>query len=115
MAGYQLDPFGVVLVQGRVVEDQQAPLAMDQGPGLAPERGGVGLQPVKEPGEGVVGRGIGRFGLHRGGLRAAERLVGSDEEIDGIGVVTFRLGGVHGTHHRRPSHSARHGRPTTNA
>jgi hypothetical protein len=115
VAADQVDLLGVVLVQSRVVEDEQAPLAVDHRAGLVPERGGVGLQPMQEPGEGVVGRRVGRFRLHRGGLRTAERSGRGDEEIDVVGVATFGLGGVHSAHHAGPSHSAQHGQPATTA
>ncbi len=80
-----------------------------------PERGGIGLEAMQEPGEGVVGGGIGRFGLHRGGLRTAKRLRGSDEEIDVVAVAAFGLGVVHAGYHGHPSQTAQYGHPTTTA
>jgi hypothetical protein len=115
VAGYQLDLPGVELVEGRVVEDQQPAVGVDHGPGLLPERGGVGLEAMEQPGEGVVGRGIGRLRLHGGGLGAGECPGRGDEEIDGVGVETLGLWGVHATHHGRPSEPAQYGRPITTA
>ena len=53
--------------------------------------------------------------LTAGGLAAAGRPRGGDEEVDVVGVVAFGLRGVHATHHRRPSHSAQYGHPDTTA
>ena len=59
MAADQFDPLGVGLVQGRVVEDRKAALAVNQRAGLPLEDLGVGLDPAEEPGEGVMRRGVG--------------------------------------------------------
>ena len=69
----QVDRLGVELVQGRVVEDQDAVALVDQRLGLALEGLGVGLEAVEEPGEGVVGRRVGGRRLAPGGLAAAGR------------------------------------------
>ena len=62
VAGDELDGLGVRLVEGRVVDDEDAVVEADVVPGLAPERLGVGLEAVQQSGEGVVGRGSGRSG-----------------------------------------------------
>ena len=64
----QVDRLGVELVEGRVVEDEDAVALVDQGLGLAVEGLRVGLEAGEEPGEGVVG---GRVGL--GLARAASQ------------------------------------------
>ena len=61
----QVDLAGVGLVQGGVVEDQDAVVEADLGPGLLPEGLGVGLQAGQQAVEGVMGR--------RGGLLAVGR------------------------------------------
>ena len=46
--GDQFHRLGIGLVQGRIVQDEDAPLAIDQGAGLPPQGLGVGLQAVQE-------------------------------------------------------------------
>ena len=55
VAADQVDLPGVGLVQGGVVEDQDAAVDVNQGSRLLPEVLGVGLQAGQQPGEGVVG------------------------------------------------------------
>ena len=62
VAGDQLDGLGVGLVEGRVVDDEDAVVAADVVPGLAPEHLGVGFEAVQESGEGVWAGGSGRSG-----------------------------------------------------
>jgi hypothetical protein len=66
----------VGLVEHAVVDDQDAAVAGDQRLDLAPEGLGVRLQPVQEPGEGVVGRGVGpgRAGPTRAASTAEQTL-----------------------------------------
>ena len=58
VAGDQSDGLGVRLVEGRVVDDEDAVVEADVVPGLAPEFGRVGFEAVEQAGEGVVGRGV---------------------------------------------------------
>lgn len=58
VAGDELDRLGVGLVEGRVIDDEDAVVEADVVPGLAPQFGRVGLEAVQQAGEGVVGRGV---------------------------------------------------------
>ena len=57
---HPVDPLGVRFVQRRVVDHQNTPAPLDLFGCFAPERGGVGLQAMRQPGKGIV-RGRRRF------------------------------------------------------
>ena len=89
VAADQFDLRGIGLVQGRVIQDQDTALAVDQRSSLLPQGLRVGLDPVQQSSEGVVGRGLTRVGLHGGGLRTRDGLGAGDQEVDVVGVVAF--------------------------
>src|SRR5262245_36096767 len=93
VAADQLDELSVGLVQHAIIDDQDASGQIDLSPGLLPEGFRVGLEAVQQPGEGVVGGGLGATRLDAGGFRGAGRLGRGDQEVD----VVFRLhaGRVH--------------------
>ena len=93
MPADQFDRLGIGLVQRRVVEDQDPVGAADQGPGLLPQRLGVGLGAVEQAAEGVVGRGVFAWRLHAGGLRTGDGAGAGDQVVD---VVEF--GAARGVH-----------------
>lgn len=93
VAADQLDLLGIGLVQGRVIQDQDAALAVDQRPGLLPEGLGVRFDPAQQPGEAVVGRWLVRVWRHGGGLGTGNGLGAGDQEVDVVGVAAF--GGSH--------------------
>ena len=62
------------LVQHGVVDDEHAAAFADQRADFLPQRGGVGLEAVQQPGEGVVGRGAIARGLHRAASVAEQAL-----------------------------------------
>jgi hypothetical protein len=49
---------------------------------------GIGLQPLQQPGERIMGRGKGEPGLHAFGLRAADSSLGSDQEIRDSSLIS---------------------------
>ena len=110
--GDQVDRLGIRFVERRIVDDQHAAGAVDQGPGFLPEGLRVGLQAEQEPGEGVVGWGIAGLRLHLGGLHAGEELGTGDDEVDVVNGGAFRLWRVHLGHHGLLSPSAKSGRLT---
>ena len=82
----------VGLVQGGVVQHQQALLLFHHSLGLPPEGLRVWRLPPQETGEGVVGRLPRPLGLAPGGLGAGEGLLCGYEELDVVqGVASGRV------------------------
>jgi hypothetical protein len=90
VAGDEGDLVGVGLVQGRVIDDQDAARLPHGGLDLGPEGRGVGLEPVQQPGEGVVRRRPRSVGLHGGGLGAGGGARAGDQEVDVVGITALR-------------------------
>ena len=85
----RLDLLGVELVERGVVEDQDAVVLLDQRLDLAVEGLGVGLEPVEQPGVGVVGGRVAGRRLAPRGLAAAGRPRRGDQEVDVVGVAAL--------------------------
>ena len=81
---------GVGLVQGGVVQDQDAVAGPDVGAGLLPEGLGVGLQAGQQAGEGVVGGRGGAVRLDAGRLGAGELAGRGQQELDVVLGLHFR-------------------------
>jgi hypothetical protein len=97
----RLDRLGVELVEGRVVEDQDAIGLVDQRLDLSVEDLGVGLDSVKHASIGVMCGWVASGRLTASGLATTRGLGGSDEEVDIIDVAA--LGMAHGSIVNGPS------------
>ena len=75
---------GVGLVEDGVVDDEDGVAAAQERSDFGPEGFGIGFESGQEPGEGVVGGGLGIGGLAAGGFAGAGDLGRGDEEIDGV-------------------------------
>lgn len=63
VAADKFDLASVGLVEDGVVEDEDAVVEGDIGPGLGPEDGRIGFESVEQSGESVVDGLVGLFGL----------------------------------------------------
>jgi hypothetical protein len=98
---------GVGLVQGGVVQDQDALVELDLGAGLLPEGFGIGLQTRQQAAEGVVGGRGGARGLDARRLGAAELAGRGQQELDVVFGLDFRW--VHTVFYAHAAHGNKNG------
>ena len=103
MAMNQFDFLGIRLVERGIVEDQKAALTVDMLLGLAPERRGIGFEPLEEAGQRIVGSTARSIRLHPGGFGTRHHLRCGDQKIDIVEISDFWC--IHG-------HMVLHNAPT---
>ncbi len=100
MAGYQLHPLGVGLVQSGVIQHQHPFLPMHQSLSLLPQRLRVGRLSPQQPGESVMGWGLRRCQLTPGRFTTGKALLGGHQKLSVVHSIT--LGRVHLPHPTSP-------------
>jgi 1,4-dihydroxy-2-naphthoate octaprenyltransferase len=93
MIGHPIHLLGIRLVQRRIIQDQKPLPHVHEGLRLLPQRLRVGRLSLKQAGEGIVGGGPLLFRRTSGRLRAGENLLGRDQEVNVVQVIT--LGWIH--------------------
>ena len=78
---HQGNLLGIRLVQGGVVNNQQAACSIEELFGLLPQRRGIGFKPVEEPIEGIVGRALWLVWLHTRALGAGHHARCCQQEV----------------------------------
>ncbi len=97
----QFDRARVGLVQGCIIDDQEAGIQPNMGRGLVPQAIGVGIKPMEQAGECIMCRCTSTIWLHAARLQTTIRFGCSDQEVDIVEFVGFRM-----VHNRSVAHSA---------
>jgi len=91
MPMHQSNLLRIGLVQGGIIDNQQAACPIEEMFGLLPQRRGIGFQPVEEPIERIVGRPLWAIRLHTRALRAGHHARCRQQEVDIVKIGHFRF------------------------
>ena len=91
MAVHGLDLLGVKLVEGGVIQDQNAAILVNEGLDLLVESFGIGFEPEEQPGVRVVSWRVVRKRLAASRFTTTRDARSCDQEVDVRDILAFRL------------------------